>query len=70
MAIRSGRKSCGSSFAESKDCATPQMAFGTPVISGNVSFYNETEGRAIPPTPTIAMVGLFDDVSKYLNAIL
>jgi len=27
-------------------------------VSGNVSFYNETEGRAIPPTPTIAMVGL------------
>ncbi len=33
------------------------LAFKTPVISGNVSFYNETEGRAIPPTPTIAMVG-------------
>ena len=29
-------------------------ALGTPVVSGNVSFYNETEGRAIPPTPTIA----------------
>ncbi|HTT77145.1 MAG TPA: phosphoribosylformylglycinamidine synthase subunit PurL [Candidatus Binataceae bacterium] len=43
------------------------LAFGTPVISGNVSFYNETEGRAIPPTPTIAMVGLFDDVSLYLK---
>ncbi len=38
------------------------LAFDTPVISGNVSFYNETEGRAIPPTPTIAMVGMFDDV--------
>jgi phosphoribosylformylglycinamidine (FGAM) synthase-like enzyme len=34
------------------------LALGTPVISGNVSFYNETEGRNIPPTPTIAMVGL------------
>ncbi|MEW6271836.1 MAG: phosphoribosylformylglycinamidine synthase subunit PurL [Thermodesulfobacteriota bacterium] len=33
-------------------------AFDVPVVSGNVSFYNETEGRAIPPTPTIAMVGL------------
>ncbi len=33
-------------------------AFHLPVVSGNVSFYNETEGRAIPPTPTIAMVGL------------
>jgi len=34
------------------------LAFRLPVVSGNVSFYNETEGRAIPPTPTIAMVGL------------
>ncbi len=33
-------------------------AFETPVVSGNVSFYNETEGRSIPPTPTIARVGL------------
>ena len=39
-------------------------AFGAPVVSGNVSFYNETEGRAIPPTPTIAMLGLMTDVSK------
>ena len=34
------------------------LAFDTPVISGNVSLYNETEGRAIPPTPTIAVVGV------------
>ena len=33
-------------------------ALGTPVVSGNVSLYNETEGRAIKPTPTIGMVGL------------
>ncbi len=37
-------------------------ALGLPVVSGNVSFYNETDGRAIPPTPTIAMVGLIEDV--------
>jgi phosphoribosylformylglycinamidine synthase II len=37
-------------------------ALDTPVVSGNVSFYNETQGRAIPPTPTIAMVGLLEDV--------
>ena len=43
------------------------LALGTPVISGNVSFYNETEGRNIPPTPTIAMVGLLDDVELYLT---
>jgi phosphoribosylformylglycinamidine synthase subunit PurL len=40
------------------------VVFGTPVVSGNVSFYNETEGRAIPPTPTIAVVGVLDDVSR------
>ncbi len=41
------------------------VGLGTPVVSGNVSFYNETEGRNIPPTPTIAMVGLLDDVELY-----
>jgi phosphoribosylformylglycinamidine synthase II len=40
-------------------------AFDLPVISGNVSFYNETEGRAIPPTPTIAVVGIFEDVNRH-----
>src|SRR6185295_7239404 len=33
-------------------------ALGVPVISGNVSFYNETEGRSIYPTPAVAMVGV------------
>jgi phosphoribosylformylglycinamidine synthase len=33
-------------------------ALDTPVVSGNVSLYNETEGRAVKPTPTIGMVGL------------
>jgi phosphoribosylformylglycinamidine synthase subunit PurL len=41
------------------------VALGAPVVSGNVSFYNETEGRAIPPTPTIAMVGLLEDVDLH-----
>jgi phosphoribosylformylglycinamidine (FGAM) synthase-like enzyme len=36
-------------------------------VSGNVSFYNETEGHSIPPTPTIAMVGLLDDVDAMLT---
>lgn len=35
----------------------------TPVISGNVSLYNETNGQAIYPTPVIGMVGLIADVS-------
>ncbi|WP_207706870.1 phosphoribosylformylglycinamidine synthase subunit PurL [Alkaliphilus pronyensis] len=36
----------------------------TPVISGNVSFYNETDTQAIYPTPIIGMVGVIDDVEK------
>ena len=39
-------------------------ALEVPVVSGNVSFYNETDGRSIPPTPTIGMVGLLDDVES------
>src|ERR1044071_7607833 len=35
-----------------------------PVVSGNVSLYNETNGRAILPTPSIGGVGLLDDFSK------
>ena len=37
------------------------LALGTPVVSGNVSFYNETEGRAIYPTPTVGMVGILEE---------
>jgi len=39
-------------------------AMGIPVVSGNVSLYNETQGMPILPTPMIAMVGLIDDASK------
>jgi phosphoribosylformylglycinamidine synthase len=42
-------------------------ALDTPVVSGNVSFYNETEGRAILPTPTIGMIGLLDDVQRHVG---
>jgi phosphoribosylformylglycinamidine synthase len=37
-------------------------ALGIPVVSGNVSLYNETDGRAIPPTPVVGCVGLVADV--------
>ena len=40
-------------------------ALGTPVVSGNVSLYNETEGDAIYPTPTVGMVGVFEDVGRH-----
>ncbi|EJF76299.1 phosphoribosylformylglycinamidine synthase 2 [Bartonella sp. DB5-6] len=38
-----------------------------PIVSGNVSLYNETNGEAIPPTPTIAGIGLLDDWSKMVT---
>ncbi len=39
-------------------------ALDFPVVSGNVSLYNETMGEGIPPTPAIGGVGLVDDVAK------
>jgi phosphoribosylformylglycinamidine synthase len=39
-------------------------ALEVPVVSGNVSFYNETEGRSIHPTPTVAMVGVVPEVDR------
>lgn len=39
-------------------------ALDTPVIGGNVSLSNETDGQAIYPTPIIGMVGLVDDLSQ------
>ena len=41
-------------------------ALEAPIVGGNVSFYNETEGKAIHPTPMIAMVGLLDDARRAL----
>ncbi len=39
-------------------------ALGIPVVGGNVSFYNETVGRAILPTPVIGMAGLIEDAER------
>jgi phosphoribosylformylglycinamidine synthase len=39
--------------------------FGTPVVSGNVSLYNETDRGAIYPTPTVGMVGVMKDVNRH-----
>ncbi|MBT4890212.1 MAG: phosphoribosylformylglycinamidine synthase subunit PurL, partial [Rhodospirillales bacterium] len=39
-------------------------ALDFPIVSGNVSLYNETEGKAILPTPVIGGVGIIDDISK------
>jgi phosphoribosylformylglycinamidine synthase len=53
-------------FAEAtRGLGDAARALGTPVVSGNVSFYNETSGRAIYPTPTVAAVGLLDDWQRH-----
>jgi phosphoribosylformylglycinamidine (FGAM) synthase-like enzyme len=56
------------SFSEVIDgLAEACTALSTPVVSGNVSFYNETEGRGILPTPVIGMVGLVEDVRRVVT---
>ena len=42
-------------------------ALGTPITGGNVSFYNETLGKSIYPTPVIGILGILDDASKVLK---
>ncbi|MEM1130836.1 MAG: phosphoribosylformylglycinamidine synthase subunit PurL, partial [Pseudomonadota bacterium] len=42
-------------------------ALDMPIVSGNVSLYNETDGAAILPTPTIGAVGLIDDLDKRID---
>ncbi|MEI7760023.1 MAG: phosphoribosylformylglycinamidine synthase subunit PurL [Thermoleophilia bacterium] len=39
-------------------------ALGLPIVSGNVSLYNDTDGRSIPPTPVVGCVGLVQDVRR------
>jgi phosphoribosylformylglycinamidine synthase len=46
------------------------LALDYPVVSGNVSLYNETSGRAILPTPVIGGVGLIADVRKAVDSAL
>jgi len=53
-------------FEKCVDGMTEAASFlNTPVISGNVSFYNETRENAIYPTPVVGMVGLLEDVEKH-----
>jgi phosphoribosylformylglycinamidine synthase len=41
--------------------------FGIPVTGGNVSFYNDTEGLSIHPTPVLVIVGILDDIRKAVS---
>ncbi|MFQ5925996.1 MAG: phosphoribosylformylglycinamidine synthase subunit PurL [Terriglobia bacterium] len=43
-------------------------ALATPITGGNVSFYNETLGKPIYPTPVIGMLGVLDDVERAVGA--
>ena len=55
-------------FSEAIDgIADACTALGTPITGGNVSFYNETLGKSIYPTPVIGMLGILDDVSRVLK---
>jgi phosphoribosylformylglycinamidine synthase len=51
-----------------KGIAKACKAFNTPVVSGNVSLFNETSGKSIYPTPVIGMVGLIEDVRQIMTA--
>ena len=51
-----------------KGISVAASALGTPIVSGNVSLYNETNGTPIFPTPTIGMVGLIDDWADAIGA--
>ena len=50
-----------------KGLAMASNALGAPVISGNVSLYNETQGVALYPTPVVGALGLFDQVARYVR---
>jgi phosphoribosylformylglycinamidine synthase subunit PurL len=45
-------------------------ALDLPVVSGNVSLYNETEGVAVLPTPVVGMIGLLPDVTRHASLAL
>jgi len=56
-------------FAEAtRGLAAACRELDVPVVSGNVSLYNETDGRAVLPTPTVGIVGLLPDVTKRCGA--
>jgi len=45
-------------------------ALDTPITGGNVSLYNETDGRAILPTPVIGVVGLIEDADRVVGRVV
>ncbi len=56
-------------FSEAvRGIADAAEAMGTPVISGNVSFYNQSDLGEVPPTPLIGMLGLLDDARRCVGS--
>lgn len=53
-----------------KGMAAACRTFNTPVISGNVSLYNENNGRAIHPTPMVGMVGLIKNIDRVVPSFV
>jgi len=60
----------GQFAAAVRGMAAACTALNFPVVSGNVSLYNETEGRAILPTPAIGGVGVLEDVGQAVGLAL
>jgi phosphoribosylformylglycinamidine synthase len=60
----------GEFVAAVKGMAEACTALSFPVVSGNVSLYNETNGVAIPPTPAIGGIGLIPDVAAMATIVL
>jgi phosphoribosylformylglycinamidine synthase len=55
-------------FSEAIDGLTVACnELGTPITGGNVSFYNETLGKSIYPTPVIGVLGILEDASRVLK---
>jgi len=55
-------------FSETIDgLAEACTVLGTPITGGNVSFYNETLGKSIYPTPVIGVLGILEDASRVLK---
>ena len=57
----------GQFVAAVEGMAAACAALETPVVSGNVSLYNETHGKGVDPTPTVGMVGLLERVADHLT---
>ena len=58
----------GQLVAAIRGIADACRAFDVPITGGNVSLYNETDGKAIYPTPVIGVVGLIEDAAKTLTS--